>query len=91
MRILSDETKVYEILAEVKDLAGKIKDYEGEADQELVVNWVYDTLKLVGKLGAAMEEFEYCFGYLEEGLKKLSLIFVFKGSKLNFLENLSRP
>lgn len=40
MRILSDETKVYEILAEVKDLAGKINDYEGEADQELVVNWV---------------------------------------------------
>ena len=63
MRILSDETKVYEILAEVKDLAGKIKDYEGEADQELVVNWVYDTLKLVGKHGAAMEELEERFEY----------------------------
>lgn len=70
MRILSDETKVYEILAQVEDLAGKIKDYEGEADQELVVNWVYDTLELVGKLGAAMEEFEERFEYLEESLKK---------------------
>ena len=70
MRILSDETKVYEILTEVKNLAGKIKDYEGEADQELVVNWVYDTLELVGKLGAAMDEFEERFEYLEESLKK---------------------
>jgi hypothetical protein len=67
---MSNETKVYEILAEVKDLAGKIRDYEVEADQELVVNWIYDTLELVGKLGAAMEEFEERFEYLEESLKK---------------------
>ncbi|WP_227716982.1 hypothetical protein [Methanobacterium paludis] len=67
---MSDETEVYEILEEVKDLSGKIKDYEGEADQELIVNWIYDTLKLVEKVGKVMEEFEERFELLEESLKK---------------------
>ncbi|AEG17421.1 hypothetical protein MSWAN_0378 [Methanobacterium paludis] len=67
---VSDETEVYEILEEVKDLSGKIKDYEGEADQELIVNWIYDTLKLVEKVGKVMEEFEERFELLEESLKK---------------------
>ena len=67
---MSDETAVYEILEEVKDLSGKIKDYEGEADQELIVNWIYDTLKLVEKVGKVMEEFEERFELLEESLEK---------------------
>ena len=67
---VSDETAVYGILEDVKDLTQKIRDYEGEADQELVINWVYDTLKLVEKLGKAMEEFEEKFELLEESLEK---------------------
>ncbi|MCE7698944.1 MAG: hypothetical protein K8E24_009020 [Methanobacterium paludis] len=67
---MSDETEVYEILEEVKDLSGKIKYYEGEVDQELIVNWIYDTLKLVEKVGKVMEEFEERFELLEESLKK---------------------
>ena len=67
---MSDETAVYGILEDVKDLTQKIRDYEGEADQELVINWVYDTLKLVEKLGKAMEEFEEKFELLEESLEK---------------------
>ncbi|KAF5088986.1 hypothetical protein [Methanobacterium aggregans] len=67
---MSDETAVYKILEEVKDLSGKIKEYEGEADQELVINWVYDTLILVEKLGKVMEEFEERFELLEESLEK---------------------
>ena len=53
---MSDETAVYGILEDVKDLTQKIRDYEGEADQKLVINWVYDTLKLVEKLGKAMKQ-----------------------------------
>lgn len=67
---MSDETAVYGILEDVKDLTQKIRDYEGEADQKLVINWVYDTLKLVEKLGKAMEEFEEKFELLEESLEK---------------------
>ena len=67
---VSDETVVYEILEEAKELSGKIKDYGGEADQELIINWIYDTLKLVEKVGKAMEEFEERFELLEESLKK---------------------
>jgi len=67
---VSDETAVYGILEDVKDLTQKIRDYEGEADQKLVINWVYDTLKLVEKLGKAMEEFEEKFELLEESLEK---------------------
>ncbi|WP_231916385.1 hypothetical protein [Methanobacterium congolense] len=67
---MSDETAVYGILEDVKDLTQKIRDYEGEADQELVINWVYDTLKLVEKLGKVMEEFEEKFELLEESLEK---------------------
>lgn len=67
---VSDETVVYEILEEAKELSGKIKDYEGEADQELIINWIYDTLKLVEKVGKAMEEFEERFELLEESLEK---------------------
>jgi len=67
---VSDETAVYGILEDVKDLTQKIRDYEGEADQELVINWVYDTLKLVEKLGKVMEEFEEKFELLEESLEK---------------------
>ncbi len=67
---VSDETAVYEILGEAKELSVKIKDYEGEADQELIINWVYDTLKLVEKVGKVMEEFEERFELLEESLEK---------------------
>ena len=70
MKDVSDETAVYGILEDVKDLTQKIRNYEGEADQELVINWVYDTLKLVEKLGKAMEEFEEKFELLEESLEK---------------------
>lgn len=70
MKDVSDETAVYGILEDVKDLTQKIRDYEGEADQELVINWVYDTLKLVEKLGKVMEEFEEKFELLEESLEK---------------------
>lgn len=67
---LTNETKVYEILNEAKDLSKKIKSYKEEADQELVVNWIYDTLELVLKLGKAVEELEERFEFLEESLGK---------------------
>lgn len=70
MTHVSDETAVYGILEDVKDLTQKIRNYEGEADKELVINWVYDTLKLVEKLGKVMEEFEERFELLEDSLEK---------------------
>ncbi|MGC9516878.1 MAG: hypothetical protein ACP5C3_04175 [Methanomicrobiales archaeon] len=64
------ETKVYKVLAEAEDLCNKIKKYEKEADQELVINWIYDTLKVVNKLGKAVEELEERFELLEDSLEK---------------------
>jgi len=64
------ETKIYEIKDEVKDLCKKLKDYEGEADQELVINWIYDTLEVVTKLAKAVEELEDRFELLEESMEK---------------------
>jgi len=64
------ETKIYEILEEAKGLCNKIKNYEEEADQELVVNWIYDTLEVVSKMGKALEELEERFELLEESLEK---------------------
>jgi len=67
---LTNETKVYEILNEAKDLCKKIKSYKEEADQELVVNWIYDTIELVVKTGKAIEELEERFELLEESIEK---------------------
>lgn len=60
------ETKTFRILEDVADLEGKIKKYEGEADQELVINWIYDTLEILRNVGKLLEEVEDRLDLLEE-------------------------
>ncbi|MBM4241585.1 MAG: hypothetical protein FJ150_08005 [Euryarchaeota archaeon] len=64
------ETKIFEILDEAKELSEKMKDYKGVADQELMLIWMDNTLKLVMKLGKATEELEDRFELLEDSLEK---------------------
>ncbi|BAZ98575.1 MULTISPECIES: hypothetical protein [Methanothermobacter] len=60
------ETKTFKILEDVADLEEKIKKYEGEADQELVINWIYDTLEILRNVGKLLEEVEDRLDLLEE-------------------------
>ncbi|MGB9837594.1 hypothetical protein [Methanothermobacter sp.] len=60
------ETKTFRILEDVADLEEKIKKYEGEADQELVINWIYDTLEILRNVGKLLEEIEDRLDLLEE-------------------------
>ncbi|AAB85033.1 conserved hypothetical protein [Methanothermobacter sp. CaT2] len=60
------ETKTFRILEDVADLEEKIKKYEGEADQELVINWIYDTLEILRNVGKLLEEVEDRLDLLEE-------------------------
>jgi uncharacterized protein Yka (UPF0111/DUF47 family) len=64
------ETKIFEILDEAKELSEKMNEYKGVADQELMVVWMDNTLKLVMKLGKAIEELEDRFELLEDSLEK---------------------
>ena len=52
------ETKIFEILDEAKELEGKIAQYKNVADQEMVIVWMDNILKLVTKLGKAEEELQ---------------------------------
>jgi len=67
-----NQTKIYEILDEVKNLCEIIKrcEDEGKVNQELLVNWAYDALKLLGKLTKAVDELEERFELLEESIEK---------------------
>ncbi|WP_226891223.1 hypothetical protein [Methanothermobacter thermautotrophicus] len=60
------ETKTFRILEDVADLEEKIRKYEGEADQELVINWIYDTLEILRSVGKLLEEVEDRLDLLEE-------------------------
>ena len=60
------ETKTFKILEDVADLEEKIRKYEGEADQELVINWIYDTLEILRSFGKLLEEVEDRLDLLEE-------------------------
>ncbi|QEF95251.1 hypothetical protein FVF72_08870 [Methanothermobacter sp. KEPCO-1] len=60
------ETKTFRILEDVADLEEKIKKYESEADQELVINWIYDTLEILRSVGKLLEEIEDRLDLLEE-------------------------
>lgn len=60
------ETKTFRILEDVADLEEKIKKYESEADQELVINWIYDTLEILKSVGKLLEEIEDRLDLLEE-------------------------
>lgn len=64
------ETKVFEILDEAKELSEKMMEYKGQADKELMLVWMHNTLELVMKLGRAMEELEDRFDLMEDSLKK---------------------
>lgn len=64
------ETKVFEILDEAKELSEKMMEYKGQADKELMLVWMHNTLELVMKLGMAMEELEDRFDLMEDSLKK---------------------
>ncbi|MCQ8905077.1 MAG: hypothetical protein NQU45_05150 [Methanothermobacter sp.] len=60
------ETKTFRILEDVAALEEKIRKYEGEADQELVINWIYDTLEILRSVGKLLEEVEDRLDLLEE-------------------------
>lgn len=64
------ETKIFEILDEAKELEEKIEKYKDVADQEMVIVWMDNILKLLTKLGKAEEELEERFNHLEESIKK---------------------
>ena len=65
---MSEEKQVFEVLDEVKSLGEIITRCieKGEMDNKLVVNWTYDTLQLVGKMGKLVDELEERLDLLEE-------------------------
>jgi len=64
------ETKVFEVLDEAKELSGKMMEYKGQADKDLMLVWMHNTLELVMKLGKAVEELEDRFELMEDSLKE---------------------
>ena len=64
------ETKIFEILDEAKELDAKIAKYKDVADQDMVIVWMDNILKLVTKLGKAEEELQERFENLEDSLEK---------------------
>ncbi len=64
------ETKVYEILDEAKELSEKMMEYKEQADKDLMLVWMYNTLELVMKLGKALEELDDRFELMEDSLKE---------------------
>jgi hypothetical protein len=64
------ETKIFEILDEAKELEGKIEQYKDTADQEMVIIWMDNILKLLMKLGKLAEETEDRLDKLEESIGK---------------------
>ena len=68
--IYMGETKVFEILDEAKELSEKMVEYKGQADKELMLVWMHNTLELVVKMGKAFEELEDRFELMEDSLQK---------------------
>ena len=64
------ETKVFEILDEAKELSKKMMEYKGQADKDLMLVWMYNTLGLIMKLGKAVEELDDRFELMEDSLKE---------------------
>jgi hypothetical protein len=64
------ETKIFEILDEAKELDAKMEKYKNVADQEMMMVWMDNILKLVTKLGKAEEELQERFEMLEDSLEK---------------------
>ncbi len=64
------ETKVFEVLDEAKELSEKMMEYKGQADKDLMLVWMHNTLELVMKLGKAVEEIEDRFELMEDSLKE---------------------
>ncbi|MDI6723572.1 MAG: hypothetical protein QMD61_02880 [Methanobacterium sp.] len=62
------QSKIYEVIDEVNDLEKKMADYveRGEFNDQLVAKWVLDTVKIIGRLGKAIEEVEDRLDLLEE-------------------------
>jgi len=69
---MSEDKQVFEILDEAKNLGGIITKCieDGEMDNKLVANWVYDTLQLVVKMGKVVEELEDRLDLFEEEVEK---------------------
>ncbi len=64
------ETKIFEIMDEAKELEAKIEQYKDTADQEMVIIWMDNVLKLLMKLGNLAEETEDRLDKLEESVGK---------------------
>ncbi len=64
------ETKIFEILDEAKELDAKMEKYKNVADQDMMMIWMDNILKLVTKLGKAEEELQERFEMLEDSLEK---------------------
>lgn len=64
------ETEVFEILDEAKELSEKMMEYKGQADKDLMLVWMYNTLGLIMKLGKAVEELDDRFELMEDSLKE---------------------
>jgi hypothetical protein len=64
------ETKIFEIMDEAKELEAKIAQYKDVADQEMVIVWMDNILKLLMKLGKLAEETEDRLDELKESVEK---------------------
>lgn len=62
------QSKIYEVIDEANDLERKMADYveRGEFNDQLVAKWALDTVKIIEKLGKAIEEVEDRLDLLEE-------------------------
>lgn len=66
------QSKIYEVLDDANDLERKMTDYveRGEFNDQLVAKWALDTVKIIGRLGKAVEEVEDRLDLLEEQEEK---------------------
>ncbi len=66
------QSKIYKVLDDANDLERKMADYveRGEFNDQLVAKWVLDTVKIIERLGKAIEEVEDRLDLLEEQEEK---------------------
>jgi hypothetical protein len=66
------QSKIYEVLDDANDLERKMAEYveRGKFNDQLVAKWALDTVKIIERLGKAIEEVEDRLDLLEEQEEK---------------------
>lgn len=66
------QSKIYEVLDDANNLERKMADHveRGKFNDQLVAKWALDTVKIIERLGKAIEEVEDRLDLLEEQEEK---------------------